>query len=97
MDNITKEKAQVIVKRAFCDRLIKNMYRKSAHANGNQSLPLRFRRAGVLFPGAKRAYRAMMSRLPGEKNAMQLESLLKPGSPHHEQFMPAYGTMVEPL
>lgn len=96
IDDIPHEEARTVVKQAFWDRLTKSMYKGIMTMNG-EAEQSGLRRLAKSLPGVKGTYRNLKSRLPGEENAMTMEALLRPGSPYHDEFMPAYRTMIDPL
>jgi glycosyltransferase domain-containing protein len=92
-DGIGREHASEVVKNAF------SMYVRSRMARDHRSMETPVNRVKNIVrqvPGARPLRSAMRSFRPARPENIRLIDLLKPGSKHHEYFMPIYRAITEP-
>ena len=92
-DNISIEKAQKVVEKAFRPYLSKCVSQKSSFWGDlrNYCLPV----AGII-PGSRRIWQLLRSLRSKQHFKLSLRELLKSSSPYHADFMPVYKALTTP-
>lgn len=96
-DGLTLEEAREVVKQAFWWCLAKTLTTKWDNRYGQRGIAarLRFRAMARRVPGLRSAWRAARTLLPGGSQTISLETLRRPTSPYHADFMPIYRVVTE--
>ncbi len=92
-DGLSRDESREIVKQAFWPYLSQTLSKGFPVANPK---PVeRFKQIFRAAPGAMTAWRSMRPFLPGGRGQLTLNSLMRPASPYHQDFMPIYQVITE--